>query len=133
MKARIRVPSRIAAVCVIPVLLLAATWVPASDILTQSLFGPEAFFRSSGIALRNFNVPSMQGTFTLSLKNGDDAGNNKVSSATVKVNGATIVRQSDFNQQMEWIIKPLTNLIQGSNSLSVEVWTSPDFVDNHQV
>jgi RHS repeat-associated protein len=94
----------------------------SSDTLTLTLFGPEAFFRDpSGPVLRNFTVPSTQGTFTLTLKNGDDAGNNKISSATVKVNGATIARQSDFNQQVVWIIKPLTNLVPGSNTLSVEV------------
>src|SRR5574341_1521519 len=107
------------------VALFVSLFVPASgypsDNVTWTLFGPESFSRSSGVALRNFNVPSTQGTFTLRLKNGDDAGNNKVSSATVKVNGATIVRSSDFNQQVVWIIKPLTNLVAGSNTRSVEV------------
>jgi len=65
--------------------------------------------------------PPPRAPFTLALQNGDDAGNNKVSSATVKVNGATIVRQSDFNQQVVWLNKPLTNLVPGSNNLSVEV------------
>jgi hypothetical protein len=49
----------------------------SSDTLTLTLFGPEAFFRDpSGPVLRNFTVPSTQGAFTLTLKNGDDAGNN---------------------------------------------------------
>src|SRR5574341_1392939 len=115
-----RVLRRSAVVALFVPLFVPASGYP-SDNVTWTLFGPESFSRSSGVALRNFNVPSTQGAFTLRLKNGDDAGNNKVSSATVKVNGATIIRSSDFNQQVVWIIKPLTNLVAGSNTLSVEV------------
>ncbi len=93
----------------------------STDTVTLTLFGPESFQRSTSPILRNFNVPATQGTFTLFLTNGDGAGHDMVSSATVLVNGATIVRSSDFNQQVYQITKPLSNLVQGSNTLSVQV------------
>ena len=113
------------------VLLVAfASAAPAlsSDTVTLTLFGPESFVRNTGApspVVRTFNVPAAQGTFTLDVINGTGAGDNAVSSAVVDVNGSTILKANDFNQNISRITRILTNLGQGANTLSVEVKSIP--------
>ena len=107
-----------------------ASVVPAlsSDTVTLTLSGPESFVRNTGApspVVRSFNVPSAQGTFTLRVINGTGGGDNAVSLAVVDVNGTTILKANDFNQNVSQISRTLTNLVQGVNTLSVEVKSIP--------
>ncbi len=74
---------------------------------------------------RAFSVPGTQGSFALRLDNGSAAGENQVSSAVVKVNGTTVVKTSDLSQKVRRLDVPLTNLVKGPNTLSVEVRSIP--------
>lgn len=88
----------------------------ASGTLTLPLFGPESFVRNTGApspVVRTFNVPAAQGTFTLDVINGTGGGDNAVSSAVVEVNGTTILKANDFNQNISRITRTLTNLGRG--------------------
>jgi len=110
------------------VLGLAGTASWASNTVTMNLFPPEAFYRNAGAPapfVRTFDVPSLRGIFVLHLGNGSPAGENLVSSAVVKVNGVTAVKTSDLNQQVTQLDVPLANLMEGANTLSVEVRSIP--------
>ncbi|MDA8178745.1 MAG: PASTA domain-containing protein [Deltaproteobacteria bacterium] len=113
------------------VLLVAfASAAPAlsSDTVTLTHFGPESFVRNTGApspVVRTFNVPSAQGTFTLRVINGTGAGDNAVSSAVVDVNGTTILKANDFNQNVSQISRTLINLAKAANTVSVEVKSIP--------
>jgi hypothetical protein len=93
-----------------------------SSYITRTLFPPETFTRTHGTSYdRTFDVPSALGTFNLHVVNGDGAGHNMVSSGTIKVNGTTIVKSSDLSQQVIVLDKALTNLVNGTNALSVTI------------
>jgi len=93
----------------------------ASDTVVLTLFPPETIFSSQGQVTRSFDVPATQGAFTLRVVNGDGAGNGAASSASVKINGATVVSNSELNENVQTITKPLTNLLPGANSMVIKV------------
>ena len=98
-----KVPWRTAVLPALAFLLFSPHGVFASDTVALNLFPTEAFHRDPGkptAEVRTFTVPATQGTFVLHVVNGDGATDNLVSSAVVRVNGATIVRPSDLSQQV---------------------------------
>jgi uncharacterized protein YjiK len=89
-----------------------------------TIYGPRKFIRSAGkpvLVTESFSAPSAT-TYNLILLNGDK-GKNQVSSATVKINGIEILRESDFNQQVDRIERSVNLLL--SNSISVELKSAP--------
>ncbi len=69
------------------------------------VFGPTVYERTKGspdIFVDNFS--SAEGDFILHLDNGRDGGY-KISSATITLNGETIVRQNELNQNINSINK----------------------------
>ncbi len=100
--------------------LLCPAFTYSSDVLTLLLFGRE-YFNGSGTSFnRTFSVPTLEGTYALNVINGNGAGNNTVSSAIIRVNGTQIVGVSDINGSISQLTRPLTNLVQGNNTLNVE-------------
>jgi hypothetical protein len=128
MKRRTRVVFGPATLLSILLFLLAAAGSFASDTVALNLFPTEAFQRDTGkptAVVRTFTVPATTGTFTLHVTNGDGATDNLVSSAVIRVNGATIVTPSDLNQHVATLDRSLTNLVKGKNTLEVEVRSIP--------
>ena len=96
----------------------------ASQPLTSSpcvAFGPLRFTRTKGppnefeVTFPRENL--LGGPFKLRIENGNLAtGTNRVSSATVTVNGAEIASPNDFNQQVAVIEEPVS--LTASNTLT---------------
>ena len=68
-----------------------------------SVFGPKIYIRETQkpqVVTDTFNVADPSGTFTLIVMNGRN-GQNRVSSAIIRINGKQILGPSDFNQQVD--------------------------------
>ncbi|MEK6324767.1 MAG: peptidoglycan DD-metalloendopeptidase family protein [Acidobacteriota bacterium] len=93
----------------------------SSDTLT--IYGPRRFDRVSGppatvtdqVALPSDAVPP----FTLVVQNGDSDGSNRVSSATITLNGTDIFTQRDFNQNTATLTKQVSLI--ASNTIGVRI------------
>src|SRR4030065_2797685 len=106
------------------VLITMILWSPNLVLSATTIYGPKKFVRSTGrpvVVTENFSAPSAT-TYNLIVFNGDK-GKNRVSSATVKINGIEILRESDFNQQVDRIECSVSLLL--SNSISVELKSAP--------
>jgi Glucodextranase, domain B/K319L-like, PKD domain len=70
---------------------------------TDVLFGPDTFVRGKGkptTETRSFNLNGFRPPFTLHLQNGGEDGSNRVSSASVWLNGQLLFDPSAFSQQV---------------------------------
>lgn len=63
-----------------------------------------------------------QGTFRIVVQNGADA--RRVSSGSILVNGLEVIHESDFNQNVQSIERPLTN-VASNNRLQVRLASGP--------
>lgn len=91
---------------------------------STTIYGPRKFIRSTGkpvVVTETFSAPSAT-TYSLIVLNGEK-GKNRVSSGTVKINGIEILRENDFNQQVDRIERSIS--LQTSNSISVELKSAP--------
>jgi hypothetical protein len=82
--------------------LLLSVILAGQSCLT-TFFGPEVFIRSKGKPItdvREFSTTDFQDPYILHLRNGDDNGKNRVSSANVWLNGEALFEPSDFSQQV---------------------------------
>ena len=78
--------------------------IPTGQSGLVTFFGPEIFVRGTGKPveeIREFSATDFRGPFILHLRNGDDYGNNRISSAEVWLNDVRIFSQEDFSQ-MSW-------------------------------
>ncbi|HEX7314764.1 MAG TPA: PA14 domain-containing protein [Pyrinomonadaceae bacterium] len=95
--------------------------------VSTSFFGPRRFDRKAGQPVtetERFTLPpNTVGPFTLTVQNGEPGGANRVSSATIKLNGAEIFKQSDFNQNVPSLARTVT--LAASNTLEVKLASSP--------
>lgn len=90
-----------------------------------ALFGPEKFTREVGTPdtfSRSFAACNTEATYRLVVENGA-AGRDRVSSATLQLNGVEVVRSSDLNQRVERFEKEVT--LQGDNTLAVRLASNP--------
>lgn len=69
-----------------------------------------------------FTTMNPTDNFILRIQNGPTSYD-RVSSATIVLNGVEIFRQSDFNQQVEWLEKPVT--LQAFNTIAVTLASKP--------
>ncbi len=94
---------------------------------TITVYGPQRFTREAGQptnTLVPFTIPATAiAPFSIQLENGDADGSNRVSSATIKLNGATLYEPKDFNQTVRSLTKSVT--LQASNTLDVRLTSSP--------
>lgn len=89
------------------------------------LFGPEKFTRETGTpdtASRAFAACNTGATYRLVVENGA-AGKDRVSSATIALNGVEVVRPSELNQRVERVEKEVA--LQGDNILTVRLTSNP--------
>ena len=91
------------------------------------LFGPKQYTRTAGPPNQftdTFTLPS--GTtppYTLHVVNGNANGTNRISSATVTLNGTQILGPSDFGQNVAVIDRTITP--QASNTLEIRLTSAP--------
>ena len=72
----------------------------------STVFGPARFERGAGTPAtesKTFVSPFSGPGYVLKVHNGDNQSENRTSGATIALNGQTVVKPSDFNQQIEWI------------------------------
>ncbi len=100
-------------------------WGVGLSSSAMTVYGPRKFIRATGkpvVVTETFSAPSATAHYNLIVLNGEK-GKNRVSSATVKINGIEILRESDFNQQVDRIERTLS--LQTSNTISVELKSAP--------
>jgi hypothetical protein len=95
------------------------------------VFGPVTYTRTQGppdVYNDQFNAPMGGTNFTLWIKNGDtnEDGDpdHRVSSASLVVNGVTVVTPTEFNQTVDFIQKPVA-LLSGANTISAQINGQP--------
>jgi RHS repeat-associated protein len=106
--------------------VIGAVW-PAHSGGQMAMFGPRRFDRTTGPAnqyLEQFALPpGVTSPFTLHIQNGEPNGSNRVSSATIKLNGTEILIQSDLNQNVASIDRIVT--LNALNTLEVRLTSNP--------
>lgn len=89
------------------------------------VYGPQTFERTTGetdLYVEEFEAPAA-GNFVLYLRNGDEEGS-RASSATVQINGASVVAPADLNQDVPGL-RQVVQLEAGTNELAVEIGGAP--------
>ena len=71
-----------------------------------------------------FTACDPKGSFKIIVNNGDEAGENRISSAVISVNGVPVITQSDFNQKTARIEKAVTNIAE-ENTITAELNSKP--------
>lgn len=93
----------------------------------QALFGPKQYLRTSGPPNQYTDTLTLPAgataPFLLHIVNGNADGTNRVSSATVTLNGSQIAGPSDFNQNVAVIDRAVT--LQANNTLEVRLTSAP--------
>lgn len=106
--------------------LLAHTTTAVSAPSLETFYGPERFTRGKGAPetfIRQISTARFEAPFVLHIRSGDASGANRVSSATVQLDGSTLLGPSAFNQQQgEWSF-PVT--LGASAALSVSLASAP--------
>jgi RHS repeat-associated protein len=103
----------------------AGAYVTASVLSTPDpsflVFGPAHFVRTTGTPVtetRYFNIsPTAAPPYRFCLKNGGDDGSNRVSSASIVLNGHEVFTQSQFNQHVASLMTQVS--LQPANTLLV--------------
>src|SRR5829696_3928398 len=76
---------------------------------TFNVYGPQRFTRLTGLAVnvvQTFSLPAdASAPFGILVENGAPEGSNRVSSATLKLNGTDLFTPSDFNQNVSSLKK----------------------------
>ncbi len=92
----------------------------------QLLFGPSQYTRTSGPPDEFIQAiglpPTLTAPFRLHVQNGNADGTNRVSSATITLNGTEVAGPSDFSQAVPGFDRTVT--LQANNTLQVQL-TSP--------
>ena len=110
----------------------AAPASPAAPSITQTsetftVYGPHRFTRNTGQpvnVVENFSLPAdAVAPFTILVENGAPSGSNRVSSATIKLNAATLYSPNDFNQNVASLTKPVA--LTAANTLEVKLASAP--------
>jgi RHS repeat-associated protein len=101
---------------------------PVSQPLTQAteiftVYGPQRFTRNAGEpvnVVENFSIPADAiAPFSVLVENGAPGGSNRVSSATLKLNGTNLYKANDFSQSVASLTKPVT--LAATNVLEVKL------------
>jgi hypothetical protein len=111
---------------IIWLLILIATFGVTCYSEETVIFGPQQFTRGKGnpvIETKTFSSSFTGSGFLVKIHNGDDQGSNRISSADVILNGNSVAKPSDFNQQVEWIERQVS--LESNNELSVKLEGKP--------
>jgi hypothetical protein len=111
---------------VVPPVVKAAATV-AMSTTTVNIFGPTQFVRTTGPPNQytvTVTVPaSVVSPFNLHIQNGDPSGSNRVSSASIYVNGTQVASPSDFNQNVASLDRAVT--LTAQTTLQVNLASKP--------
>jgi len=106
--------------------VIGSVW-PAHSGSSITTFGPRRFDRTTGPPnqyLEQFSLPAnATSPYTLHIRNGALDGTNRVSSATVKLNGVVILSPSDLNQNVAGVDRTVT--LVSANTLEVSLASVP--------
>ena len=105
--------------------VVAFLWSPAGATMAP-IFGPKQFTRSTGAPqefTETFQNCETRAQYKLVVVNGGPDGSNRVSSASITLNGTEIVGPRDFNQQVARIERPIS--VVASNGLQVRLASRP--------
>jgi hypothetical protein len=99
--------------------------VAASNADPGVTFGPKKYTRSTGAPQTFVDTFSRcaGGPCQLVVVNGDASGANRISSASIFLNGRQILGPSDFNQQVDRIVVPVS--LEDSDELKVVLRSAP--------
>ncbi|HEX2270188.1 MAG TPA: IPT/TIG domain-containing protein, partial [Pyrinomonadaceae bacterium] len=93
------------------------------DTETFNVYGPQRFTRLTGQpvnVVQSFSLPAdANAPFSIAVENGAPEGSNRVSSATIKLNGTGLFTPSDFNQNVASLTKSVT--LTATNTLEVKL------------
>jgi len=111
--------------------VLAGLLALTSPVFAQTvLFGPKSYTRTAGPPnsfTDQFTLPAgATAPYTLHLVNGNANGTNRISSATVKLNGTQILGPSDFGQNVAVLDR--TVALQPNNTLEIRLTSAPGSV-----
>lgn len=114
-------------------------WLPLLTVLAMGLaltapafaqtvlFGPKQYTRTAGPPNQftdTFTLPSgTTAPYTLHVVNGNANGTNRISSATVKLNGVEILDPNDFGQNVAVLDRTVT--LQTTNTLTIRLTSAP--------
>jgi RHS repeat-associated protein len=94
---------------------------------TFTVYGPQRFTRHPGApvnVVQNFSLPAdAVAPFAIRLENGSATGSNRVSSATIKLNGTSVYGPNDFDQNVSSLNGPVT--LAATNTLEVKLSSAP--------
>ncbi|MBI5490446.1 MAG: S8 family serine peptidase [Deltaproteobacteria bacterium] len=98
-----------------------------------TVFGPEIFTRAAGTPtreLREFMASRPGATYTIMIYNGEADGRSagdrqRISSATIEVNGSTVVGPDRFSMDVRYICHPIDGVAPGRNELAIELRSRP--------
>jgi hypothetical protein len=92
---------------------------------TTPVFGPKQYTRMAGPPQTLTDTFEHCGTAPCQIvvANGDGTGKNRISSASIGLNGKQVVSPNDFNQKVSQIVKPVT--LADQNQLTVRLASKP--------
>src|SRR6266700_3779145 len=114
----------------------AGAYVTASLLSTPDasflVFGPERFIRSGSTPVtetRQFSISATAAApYRMCILNGNANGTQRISSATISVNGVSVVTQSELNQHVGGLMKEVT--LQRDNTINITLNATPgSFID----
>jgi len=92
---------------------------------SSPLFGPKKYDRTTGapnVYTDGFEVCSIGASYSLVVENGE-AGANRVSSASITLNGTEVVAEKDFNQKVGRIERPVA--LNAENRIDLRLASGP--------
>ena len=110
--------------CIIGILLILSFVIPQAHAAVQSVFGPNQYVRTNGnpnVYTDSFSAASGQGTIT--IFNGDENGNNRVTSASILLNGVEIFGPNNFKKKI-YVLEAQVNL-QVNNTIEIILRSKP--------
>lgn len=106
--------------------VIGAVW-PAQFGTGLTIFGPRRFARTTGSPnqyVEQFALPAgATSPYTLHIQNGEAGGSNRISSATVKLNGTPVLAPNDLNQDVARVDRTVT--LAANNQLDVRLESEP--------
>jgi len=96
---------------------------------TVTAFNPKRFTRTKGAPnhyVETFTMPAecSGGTYKIVIKNGEQDGSYRISSAEILLNGQTLFVENDFNQNIYQLEKPVT--LASQNILEIKLASPPN-------
>nr|MBA2702657.1 PKD domain-containing protein [Blastocatellia bacterium] len=106
--------------------IIGAVW-PLQSGNSLTVFGPRRFDRTTGPPnqyLEQFALPAgVTSPYTLHMQNGEPEGSNRISSATIKLNGVDLLTPNDLNQNIAGVDR--TIVLMANNQLDVRLQSAP--------